>query len=241
MGGFQADCGLTQQESGFGYNGRFFTESYSDGLVAHAGGGQANALQLPSMFNTVTTVATVGDSVQLPPSQPGLSVCVTNTAALALQVFAQVGSTDTINSIAGATGVPVIGNSVVFFQCTKPGAWTAQGLGYGNYVNGPYALDTVSTQTGITAHAGGGQASATQLTASQCQISTCATIGDSVKLPPSQAGTQITVVNNGAASANVFPATGEQINSGGANVASALAVTTPVIFYCFTAGNWVTK
>lgn len=241
MGGYQNDPGTLQQEAGFGFNGRFFTESYADALTAKAGGGQAGATQLTSMFNTVATVASVGDSIQLPPALVGLCLCVVNNAVNALQCFAQNGGTDTINSIAGATGVPMIGKSVVYFQCTVAGVWTCQGLGYGNYVNGAFALDTVSTQTGVTARAGGGQALATQLNASQVQISVCATTADSVKLPPSQPGLQITIVNNGAASCNVFPATGEQINAGGANTAAAQAAAAITIYYCFVTGNWITK
>lgn len=241
MSGFQNDPGTVQQEAGFGFNGRFWTEAFTDNLTAHAGGGQANATQLPSMINTVATVATPGDSVQLPPSQPGLVVCVVNNAANNMQVFAQNGSTDTINGTAGSTGIVVIGLSVVWFQCTKAGIWTSQGIGYGNYTAGPYPLGTLSVQTGVTAHAGGGQANATQLTAELVQLSTVATSGDSVKLPPSQAGAQITIVNNGSASANVFPASGEQINSGGANTAAAQAAAAVTIYYCFVAGNWVTK
>jgi hypothetical protein len=46
-------------------------ESATDGLVAHAGGGQANGLILTSIFNRVITVGTAADSVVLPPATPG--------------------------------------------------------------------------------------------------------------------------------------------------------------------------
>ncbi|HWS94165.1 MAG TPA: hypothetical protein VN306_17260 [Mycobacterium sp.] len=241
MSGYQNDPGTVQQEAGFGFNGRYWTESYSDGLTAHAGGLQPLATQLASMVNTVATVATAGDSVQLPIAQPGLAICVVNTATNALQVFAQNGSSDTINGIAGSTGIPVIGKSVVWFQSTAAGAWTSQGVGYGNYTAGAYALDTVSTQTGVTAHATGGQANATQLTASQVQVSTVASLNDSVKLPPSQAGLQITIVNNGANSMQVFGTGSDTINGVAAGTGVAQAAAAVTIYYCFVAGNWVTK
>ena len=61
-------------------------------------------------------------------------------------------------------------------------------------------------QTGITAHAGGGQANAVQLTAMNCFIQNVATAGDSVKLPPAKVGMEITVINQSATATgpNVF-------------------------------------
>jgi hypothetical protein len=245
MSGYQNDPGTIQQEAGFGFNGRFWTESFTDNVTALAGGAQAGSPVMSSMFNRVSTVATAGDSVQLPPaaSIPGGCICVFNNTAKNLTVYGANGSTDTINSTAGSTGVTMVPQSICWFT-TLPGintGWLANGIGYGNYTAGQYPLETLSTQTGITAHAGGTQVAAVQIVAAQAQISVVGTAGDSVRLPPSQAGAQITIVNNGANAANVFPATGEQINSAGANTAYSLAVTTPIVFYCFVAGNWVTK
>jgi len=72
---------------------------------------------------------------------------------------------------------------------------------------------TLSVQTGIVAHAGGGQGAAVQLTAMKCFIATVATAGDSVKLPTAKVGMEITVINQSATATgpNVFPATGETI------------------------------
>ena len=99
----------------------------------------------------------------------------------------------------------------------------------------------MSTQTGVTAHATGGQANATQLTASQVQVSTVASLNDSVKLPPSQAGLQITIVNNGANSMQVFGTGSDTINGVAAGTGVAQAAAAVTIYYCFVAGNWVTK
>lgn len=102
-------------------------------------------------------------------------------------------------------------------------------------------------QDNLTAHAGGGQANAVQITALQARVTVVASAGDSIILPVSQRGYQIAIVNDAAANAcNVFPATGEQINGAGANVAFSLTAqngggTGPTIFYCFTAGSWRTK
>jgi hypothetical protein len=91
----------------------------------------------------------------------------------------------------------------------------------------------MSVQTGIVAHAGGGQGSAIQLTAMNCFIATVATAGDSVKLPPSKPGMEITVINQSATATgpNVFPATDETINALAANTAIAVPPQTVMIFF----------
>lgn len=60
-------------------------------------------------------------------------------------------------------------------------------------------------QTGITATAGGNQATAYQLTKSFNVLGTVATNADSVKLPSDrQVGDEVIIVNDGAANAQVF-------------------------------------
>ena len=75
----------------------------------------------------------------------------------------------------------------------------------------------------ITAFATGGQASATQLDESYNVITTVATTGDSVKLPPVFAVNSVVYIkNNGANAADVFPATGDNLGAG-LNTAVSLA------------------
>lgn len=237
MSGFQSDAGTVQQEAGFGFNGRLWTESYSDALTAHASGGQASATQLASMFNTVSTVATAGDSVQLPVSQPGLSVCVNNTSANPMQVFAQNGSSDTINTIAGSTGVSQMAGSQVWYTCTKAGAWTAEGLGSG-YADGN--LPTSSSANALTA-AGSNQAGATPITTTVAEFGTVAASTGAV-LPASAPGLQITVINNGANTLSVYPAGTDKINALSASAAFSMSSPpTVTIFFCTAAGQWWTK
>src|SRR5581483_3206683 len=78
-------------------------ESSLDSITAFAGGGQSSATQLNNEINRVTTVATIGDSVQLPQVKAGLSIAVINSGANACQVFGN--GTDTINGVASGTGV----------------------------------------------------------------------------------------------------------------------------------------
>lgn len=214
--------------------GELIFESAQDSIVAKAGGGQTSAFQIGNVEMTrVTTVATAGDSVMLPPAQPGLGLIVVNHGANTMQVFGQPG--DTINDVATATGVPQMANSWVFFGCFTAGAWYTEGLGTG-FASG---FPTFSTVDNLTAFAGGGQSSATALTATMNRVTTVATGADSVKLPVSKAGMELTVVNAAAAnSMNVFPATGEQVDALGANTARAVAANKTCNFYCVTAGQW---
>lgn len=104
-----------------------------------------------------------------------------------------------------------------------------------------------SVTTGITAKAGGGQATATVLTSTINVIGTCATIGDSVMLPPSIAGAVVVVANDGAASATVYGqlGTSDTINGVATGTGVALAATKRGIYVCTVtgtatvAGKWV--
>jgi hypothetical protein len=100
-------------------------------------------------------------------------------------------------------------------------------------------LQYESTQDNLTAHAGGGQASATQISAMNARVTTVGTAADSVALPKSANGLIIYVTNAAAAnSMNVFPYSGDAINSLGANNAFAVAAGKTCAFVCYTAGQW---
>lgn len=94
------------------------------------------------------------------------------------------------------------------------------------------------TQSGLTAHAGGGQALATQITADIAEVATVATGGDSVLLPVAKAGMQIIVINHGVNSMDVFPSTGEQINEAAADTAKACAADATLLCNCWSDGQW---
>lgn len=95
--------------------------------------------------------------------------------------------------------------------------------------------------SGITAHAGGGQASATVLSNDINRVTTCATAGDSVKLPAASAGMELVVINDGAASLDIFPASGESIDALSADAAYSLSSSLKNIrFICASSGLWKT-
>jgi hypothetical protein len=105
----------------------------------------------------------------------------------------------------------------------------------------PGQFPIYSTQSGITASTTHSPAGGVPTTASRAQISVCANTGDAVTLPAAKAGMEITLVNNGAQTAQVYGTGTDTINTvaGATGVPQlSLAVT---IYYCFVTGAWVTK
>lgn len=95
-----------------------------------------------------------------------------------------------------------------------------------------------STANSITAHAGGGQGSATQLLSELNYIATAASAGDSVKLPFAGPGRMITVFNETANAVDVFPLAGEAIDALGTDVAYSLAAGASRQFFGKAALTW---
>jgi len=100
--------------------------NYASGIVAHAGGGQANAFQLPAGVNflEVDTVANADDSVMLPAAEAGVELTIFNSTANSANVFAQAG-TDVINRLANNAAIAVASGATLRFICAKDGQWSA--------------------------------------------------------------------------------------------------------------------
>jgi hypothetical protein len=92
-------------------------------LTAHAGGAQTLAVPVRQACTLIAVCATAGDSVQLPPAVGGQVLWVTNAGAASAQVFGALGSTDTINGTAGATGVALAAGKSVTYVSPLAGAW----------------------------------------------------------------------------------------------------------------------
>jgi hypothetical protein len=97
-----------------------------------------------------------------------------------------------------------------------------------------------SATSGITAHAGGTQAAAVPLANTFNQIDVCATTGDSVALPAAIAGAWLVLVNNGAASAQVFGVNGgtDTINGAAGSTGVAHANGKAALYFCAKTGAW---
>lgn len=101
----------------------FDQNSARGGLTAHAGGGQAAALQLSGRYASITVVASAADSVKLPAATVGAQLYLSNDAATnAMQVFGL--GTDTINNVATATGVSQAAGLGAEYACMKAGNWS---------------------------------------------------------------------------------------------------------------------
>lgn len=106
-----------------------------NGIIAHAGGGQANATVLGHGINNVETVASAADSVQLPLAIPGARCVINNATATSMQVFGNpsnlnnggVGDTIAVqgsnSQVATGTGVAQATGVVTEYYCIKMGQW----------------------------------------------------------------------------------------------------------------------
>jgi hypothetical protein len=108
-----------------------------------------------------------------------------------------------------------------------------------------------SSLDNITATPSGSQATSLLLVNQQNRITTVASAGDGVRLPPALSGACVVVVNDAVTNAaNIFPSSaaqggvagGDKINALAVNTAFSLTVALGVtIFYCFSNGVWRTK
>ena len=100
-------------------------------------------------------------------------------------------------------------------------------------------LLTQPAVSSLTAHSGGGQAAALALTNVINNVTTVAAAGDSVKLPTSVAGYEITITNSGANSMQVYGTGTDTINGVTDTVGVAQLPGQTVVYTCAVAGNWL--
>jgi len=125
------------------------------------------------------------------------------------------------------------------WDITNGGDATFANVNTGNVVMGGNLVNSVTA--GVTAFAGGGQASATQLVNDIEYVSTVASAGDSVKLPAigGNTGMIIHVINGqGANALDVFPNTGDSINGAAINTAKSLPANGTMMCMAYGAAAW---
>jgi hypothetical protein len=154
-----------------------------------------------------------------------------------------------VTACAGATGI---------MPDQKPGyamgaEFTDTTTGYRYQNTGTTALCTFSltatvtspivyvSATTISAHVGGGQASATALAAEYNNVTTVTSNYDSVKLPTAATGLKITVKNSGASVLSVFPFASDSINGLSANASIDIPVKGQVTFNAISTVIWKTQ
>ena len=199
--------------------------------VAAAGSSDTDAILMSAGRNMVTGAdGAVG--VKLPSAVQGMSVTVVNTVA-GEDLLVYPNTSGQINSLTATTGAfTVPGGTEVTFYCDVVTHW---------YVGAGTTSNIYDTTTSITAFATGGQASATALTSEYNNVTTCATAGDSVKLPAAALGKKVTVKNSGAASLAVFPATSDSINALAVNLSVNIPVGGELTFRAISAVVWETN
>lgn len=96
--------------------------SATDGLTALAGGAQAGTSLADYAINRFTTVASSGDSAQLPSAKAGRMRVVKNAAASnSMNVYPQSG--EIINALSADAAFAVAANKMVIFVCAVDGTW----------------------------------------------------------------------------------------------------------------------
>ena len=96
-------------------------DSYANGVVAVAGGGQSAKPNITATMTRVTTVAAANDSLTLPQAAPGLRYKVINKGANSLNVFPLSG--DLVNALAVNAAFALATTKSVEFICVAPGVW----------------------------------------------------------------------------------------------------------------------
>lgn len=113
-----------------------------------------------------------------------------------------------------------------------------------------FANSVQGVNAGVTALAGGGTGTGVPILALGLnQLSVVATNNDSVELPPAIPGATLVVINDGAATVEIYPTQSNPANGNvadtiapynsvvyGANVTSATATVS--VFYCAVIGKW---
>ena len=165
------------------------------------------------------------------PSAGGVTFSGGASSANALAVFS-----DTAGNLKAASTTCTLGQSLSVTG-TVTGS-TGLAATTGNITNSA-GYNVLSAANALTAHAGGGQASALQLSKQVNRVTTVGSAGDSVKLPAATAGLNVVVINAAAANAmDVFPASGEAINALSADTAISVAANKVIMFFCAVAGTW---
>lgn len=98
--------------------------------------------------------------------------------------------------------------------------------------------ETNSVEAGIVAHAGGGKASATALTAAINEVATVATAADSVKLKPALAGARQSVINSSANAMQVFGQGTDTVNGVATGTGISVAAGATLHFVSPADGKW---
>lgn len=100
-------------------------EGVGNALTA-AGTNQGTGLQLAKAINNVTTAGS-GTGVILPAAQVGMTITLYNAGINPIKVYGN--GSDTIDTVAGATGVTLTNAKRCMYQCVAAATWVSSQLG----------------------------------------------------------------------------------------------------------------
>jgi len=157
--------------------------------------------------------------------------------------------------ISGNAGAPVNGTSGTLAGKAGKGSLLIDRTNANLYMNtntqasptwtllaGGTGVTAFSTTDSITAHAGGGQASATALTTTINHVTTVVSAGDSVALPLAVAGSIVLVTNKAGQPMQVFGSGTDTINGVATATGVSQGIWTEALYLAETSapgGNWV--
>lgn len=223
------------------------------GTVTSVSVASANGLAGTVANPTTTPALTLSTTVTgvLKGNGTALSAAVAGTDYVAPGGVLGTPSSGTLTNCAGlpvSTGVSGLGTGIATFLATPSSANLATAVtgetGSGALVFGTspslttpaLSGETFSTAAAVTAGTNAqGQGA---LTNDYNVITTAASSPSGVTLPTATVGRRVVVVNKGANSVNVYPASGAAIDAGGANAAVALPVGGKIVFDASSTTQW---
>lgn len=101
--------------------------SLVDQTVTALGTNRATAYAITGQITNVTTAAASTGVVLPAATKPGMKRLIFNAGANPIQVYGN--GTDTIDTVAGSTGVPLTNTKRAIFYCFAVGVWVSAQLG----------------------------------------------------------------------------------------------------------------
>lgn len=122
--GRSGSTGTDSSRQDMAVKAHYLDRSAIDALTALAGGAQAGTSLAPYAVSRFTTVASAGDSAQLPAAKAGRERVVINAAAAnSMNVFPQTG--EIIDAGAANAARAVAANKTCLFFCAVDGTWNS--------------------------------------------------------------------------------------------------------------------
>lgn len=231
-------CGTSSSASGVGS----VTSNSSNLVFSPTTGNVVGTITTPVNLQTTSPYAIVGgnngDGGKLVETNTASPFSVTLSAASTSGFGAGFGATVMNLNAAGVTTItPTTSTINGLASVTLPPLWVAFVQSDGTNYQAPI-VETSTGKDTITAHAGGGQGSATQLWQTNNNVTTVASAADSVKLLPSFPGAHQTVTNSGANAMQVFGAGTDTINGVATATGVSQAAGVTVVYTSPAGGKW---